>query len=478
MTTSFFLDGIDSNDWVWGAGPHADPGIEAWKCALVAGQQDGLVELALALPETDQAKCGATRLLLEYFTDAAAEALSQADRLDERMAFEQALNHYPVALGWLCRTPEGVQRAEGMVDDLTQRVDPKSGNETRMPHLGERLSQLATTAPNQTMACLLAMDLPTAFGRHAVKTPWEPWSHWGMRVLAKVLVSPKDVDEEQFIAVAQRMMSKPVLVAALGRKYAQDSSVVLAQINPLVRAVVGTEYESENLRGLSRLGRMGQQSPWLGKLLEGYFALDSLPEKSSHNHLATQSVCPDRNRLAGVLNATSDKDIIKAAGLIDCLVMGGRQIVKQAIFEGTPNAEVFWRAMTRGANLHGFLNTCSSSEIVALLPELVQRMGQWRDSAGNNLAHLVALVTKVPEKQALMTLSRLPGGCELLTTPNHRGFTPQDEVNNHPKWRDEAAKFRARLAEQISRVRKGELTNLAKEMAPGRRTMGASRRCM
>lgn len=475
MITNNLLEGLDTDSWGWGSAEHPNPAVEAWKQALAGGQQDGLLALAQALPDTDRAKRGATRLLLEYFSVEAAEALEQAGRIDERLATEQALEGYPLALGWLCRTPEGVQRAEGMVEDLIERVDPQTGNSIRMPHLGARLSLLAEQQPNQTMSCLLTMDLETAFGRHSTQTHWVPWAHGGMRVLASLLTSPQHVDEDQLVVVAQHMLSKPVLVAVFGRKYANDPSVVFAQLEPLVRAAVGTEYERENLIGLARLERLTRKSPWLGGLLDGYFALDSLPERKSYHHLTTQSVCPDRNRVAGVLNIAPDEKPIKAASLVDCLVMGGRRIVKQAIHEGTPNAEVFWRSLARGANLHGFLNTCSSSEIVALLPELVERMGQWRDSAGNNLAHLVALVTKVPEKQALMTLSRLPGGCELLTTPNNLGNTPQDEVNNHPKWRGESAKFRGRLAEQISRVRKGELASLAKDVAPLKRSTGPRR---
>lgn len=465
--THGILEGLDPSAGAWGIEPALDPAIEAVRQCLEQGQLDDLGCLAGATPDDATTRRGLTRLLLLNFSGEAADGLKQAGRLDEDWLIREALDSAPRALAWACRDAQGVRYAETFVSEITDRRAINGQPVKQEKFLEPQLVRLAGAYPDDTMEGLLGMDLASVFERHA-SNDWRSWHHGGMRVLAALLVCDAPLNLDQLVRVADRMVSAPVLRAALGKDAAR-TEVQACQMEPLVKAAVGSQYLgsdiTENLVALGRLDHLARHSKAVARLLDAYWALDSVPDKPNNSTITSFNMSPDPNRVTQLLPKAS-----RAHNLIDCLVMMGRDCVKTAIAEGSPNGEVFWKALARRGNLHNFLRCCSSSEIVQLLPKMMEKLGEdWRDEAGNNLAHVVALATAAPEKQALMTLSRLPRGSLLFTQTNDEGLSPLDMTQTNPKWTGEAPDFHKRLAEQVARARKKDLTAVYKESSAARR---------
>jgi hypothetical protein len=248
-----------------------------------------------------------------------------------------------------------------------------------------------------------------------------------------------------------------MLTVALGAERAATPGLLGVQFSVLVESSLGRTPAGAKEIALTRLQDAIALSPVLRRAEQSYWrregAKQGLHQLDTNKHVADplslERLCPDSSF---------------AHNLEDAHLRMGRTWLKARLLEDANHTSTWWQGLARDGNLGGLLQRMEVLEQDQWVPHLLAFPGtQWRDTAGNNLGHLLAGASNVLPRKALLRLARDPQGAELIMTPNHKGQTVVDLIDQHHTWAREHPQFSARLALQVSRTQRKLLTGVAKE---------------
>lgn len=406
--------------------------------------------------------------LLLNFNSKIAAALDAKGLLD----YQTVLKNITIqsdCLSWILETPQRVARCEKEVGTGGAGFGEKM---YKKANLRGYLTRLAKAHLRTVIDALMLSDLPSIVSDHeSLLLDWGKKStsnfyeadhlhHLGMDVLARAINHPQydQVGPSRLARLAERMLSEPVLSAAYGKENLTDELFCI-QLDPLLHQVLnihsGIEY-GDGKSQLSQLNDILSASEPLSRRQKQYWTFSGLRGKATNFRKGKFNY-----QARGFGQAVPDTHPQLFLG---ALFLSGSPSATSLLLDPGPNGQAAWQAIRQGNNLAAYISSASSPDLRKVFPMLIENLGyDFQDGFGNNLAHLLVICPRSPQRQLLNKLISSAHSFDLFHNKNAKGQTPIEAFKTSSCWAKDRY-FGSELQKRIQSSRPKRVRQALREM--------------